>query len=206
LISIKQNETLSSINGEMLKNNMVSNNYSKIIFDNKNYIQEIDHIFNGDYGNILRNKDLNENIKVNYYRIILQLRDEKSLPLVSAKIDNLQVEYEVSEKDDSLKLKTLSYIKADDKSVVLEVTPRTDEETFYLPICLLDDIHLLREIVESKKIKITLEVSITNAFNVTSRGKYTLILHKDKIKIDLWEQYTLAGKKIYFGDINYTNK
>ena len=200
IISIKQNETLSDVNKEMLHNDMISNCFSKIDVEKTNYIDNVNIPYKSDYG--LEMHNINSDITNKYYRrLILQISDSNDLPLTSGYIKKLKIDYDGSSGKNEVIYKPIK-----NKYIKLEVTPNTQDLTYYLPVCLLDNKSKLNELEKSTFLKITLVMSIKNSFNVISTGEYTLELNKVHKLADLnWTEYQLRARKIYYKDIIYEN-
>lgn len=89
--------------------------------------------------------------------------------------------------------------------VKLEVTPKENSITYYLPIFIYDKPESLKNLSDSKKLRIVVTMYIKNAFNVISKAEYTIHLDK-KEKITDWVKYTMYGRKIYFKEITYEDE
>ena len=203
IISIKQNDTLSNVNKKMLDNDMIANCFSKIDIERVNYFDATEKEYNKEvYGLKMVNID-KDNKKNHYHKIILQIKDNNNLPLVSAKIEKLEIEFDYNDELFTFRKKNTYY---SNDSVILEVTPHNDKITYYLPICILDDVKYLKSIYNNKEIRVIAQISIKNSFNVVSNGEYTLVLSKGNKASEDWTEYSLRGRKIYFNKIEYKDE
>lgn len=204
-VSIKQNQNLSLINKEMLSNDVITSCFSQIDIEKINYLEINQEIYdsNSVYGLKMVNKQ-KESSADNYYKIILQIKDNKNLQLVSACIDKLTIEFEYSS---DFKGENITNIYESTDSVKLEVTPHMNQITYFLPICIIDDIKYLKAIEESKHLRITAQMSIINSFNVVSKGEYTILLNNTgTVHNNNWKEFYLKARKIYFNEITYKDQ
>ena len=200
IVSIKQNGFLSEANKKILGNDMISNCFSKIDIEKENYMDYTSDTYTSDNGLKMSNvKPVDNN---NYYhKLIIQMSDTNDLPLSLGHIKELKIEY--TDEFSNLK-ENFIYKPVNDNYIKLEVTPKTNKMTYYLPICLLDNPKNLKEIEKENSLRITFIMSIKNSFNVVSTNEYTIILNKgNKIVNSDWIQYSLSGRKIYFKNITY---
>lgn len=203
LISIKQNDTLENVNKKMLNNDMISNCFSQIDVESINYLdinfkKEMSY-----FGIDMINKDSKPNSRLYYFRVILQIKDENRLPLVSAQINKLEIQYKF---DDGMTVydKTSIYEVKATNETKLEVTPNNEVITYYLPINILDNAMDLKQIAQNNKLKITAQIDVKNSFNVISRGEYTILLNqKNRLPNSEWTEYELLARKIYYKDVIY---
>ncbi len=198
LISIKQNESLSDLNKKMLNNDMISNCYSKISACKKHYFDEIKKDYKDDYGYEVINDNIKKS-KQSYYRFIFQIKDQNELPLTKGNVSKVTIQYNPK---DNWYEKEQSYSGKKQKEVKLEVTP-FEEETYYLPISIIDEFNNLEEIFYSDKLRITLDMAITNSLGVKNEFQYTLVLSRTNTKAGTWYEYHLNGKKVYYGKVSY---
>ena len=135
-----------------------------------------------------------------YNKLILHLKDDFNLPLMTGKVDKIDIyyDYEKPYVDESLK----TYF-SNGEEVELEITPNEDKNTYYLPLCLLDEKESLEKIYSSKKLRIVLTIDVKNSFGVVSKAEYTIHLMKDDTAKDNWVKYRMDGRKIYFKEIVY---
>ncbi len=144
-----------------------------------------------------------ENTENHYHKIILQIKDNNNLPLVSARIEKLEIEFDYNDDLSAFRKKNTYY---SNDSVILEVTSHNDKITYYLPICILDDVKYLKSIYDNKEIRVVAQISFKNSFNVVSSGEYTLVLSKGNKVSEGWSEYLLRGRKIYFNKIEYMDE
>ncbi len=203
IISISQNETLEEVNKKMLKNDMISNCFSQIDIENINYLDKNFRKEMKYFGiDMITENVINKN-NLYYFRIIIQIKDENHLPLVSARINKLELQYEF---DDGMTIfnKNSKYKSNKTNETKLEVTPNNETISYYLPINILDNVFDLKQIDKSKELRIVAQIDIKNSFNVISKGEYTIVLSKKgKINNSDWTEYSLIGRKIYYNDITY---
>ena len=198
-VAFKQNESLSSVNDEMRNDSMVSNCYSQIEIECKNYYDAKYRLFKAnDYGLKMYNVDNKKNIS-NYNKLILHLVDNRNLSLKSGKISEIIVEFsDNNEKHYKYKYKGSGEVK-------LEVAPqnssKTDYLTYYFPIFLMDEAGTLEKIYDAHELRITMHMSIKNVFGVIVDGEYTIVISKKNIQHEDWTEYNLVGRKIYYDKI-----
>lgn len=204
IVSINQNNKLSNLNKKMLSNNMVSNCFSQIDLIGKFYIEDCKNELVNCYGYKMKN---NDNIdSKNYHRIIIQLLDTKQLPLESATINKLTIQYKFIDKfGESIDKESIYYPDKSELPVELEVTPNKNEITYYLPVSIIDSITNLNNIINNNNLRIIADISIINSFGVVSNGEYTFKISKTSRRVnnDLWIEYGLIGRKIYYKNISY---
>ena len=201
LVTIKQNNSLSSLNKQMLSNDMVAHNFSQVEIEKENYYDaNFKSNFDEAYG-IKMYLDGEENNKDLFYvRLILQLNDKYNRQLMYGKIDKLEIYYNYKKAYVNEKRKV--YLSHGEE-VKLEVTPKEDRITYYLPICLIGSKETLSEINNSEKIRLVSTIIIKNSFNVVSRAEYTIHLTKGNKVDEEWTSYSLHGRKIYYKETTY---
>ena len=204
IVTIKQNKALSDLNKKMLNNNMVATRFSQIDLEKENYYDpNVLTNYKESYGIKMIEENKTKKDELSYIRIILQLKDKYSLPLMYGKINKLDIFYNYDK----------PYVNEDRKTYIskgeeteLEVTPNEDKITYYLPICIIDEAKELERINESKKIRIVAKISIKNSFNVVSTAEYTIHLIKESQASENWIRYNMNGRKIYFKEVIYESK
>ena len=203
MISISQNETLKEVNKKMLKNDMISNCFSQIDIESINYLDKNFRKEMEYFGIDMITENVIDSNNLYYFRVIIQIKDENHLPLVSARINKLELQYEF---DDGMTVlnKNSKYKSNKTNETKLEVTPNNETISYYLPINILDNVVDLKQIDKSKKLRIVAQIDIKNSFNVISKGEYTIVLNqKNKINNSDWTEYSLIGRKVYYNDITY---
>lgn len=204
IVSIKQNQKLSSLNKKMLSNDMVSNCFSQIELVGNFYVEDCKEELIDCYG--LKMKNIENSESKNYHRIIFRLKDINNLPLKCAEIKKLTIQYQINgEFGDKVNIDSVYYPSDKALPVTLEVAPNSSEITYYLPIAIIDDIKILKNIISSVNLRIIADMSITNSFGVTSNGEYTFRITKTNNRANngLWIEYKLGARKIYYKEINY---
>lgn len=203
LISIKQNDTLEKVNKKMLNNDMISNCFSQIDVEKVNYIdnnykKQVDY-----FGIQMINSSSMEDEQLCYFRIILQVKDKNQLPLVSAQINQLEIQYK---SNNQLTYFDQSYTYNAEKTneTKLEVTPNNETISYYLPIYIADNEKVLQEIDQCGRLRIIAQIDVKNSFDVISSGEYTVIIDKkSRVHNSDWTEYSLFGRKIYYKNVMY---
>ena len=200
IVSTKQNQTLADANKKMLTNNMITTRFSQIDLEKDQYYDSSINEYNNEvYGIKMTIADNEGESNLKYNKIILQLKDKNDLPLTYGKIYIMEVFYGYTTPyvDENKRI-----YESSGEEVKLEVTPHKDKNTYYLPICILDDEEYLKAIFDSSKIRIVATIYIKNAFNVVSKAEYTIHLNKNGFNTS-WAKYSLYGRKIYFKEITF---
>ena len=195
IISIKQNETLSDVNKKMLHNDMISNCFSMIDVEKTNYIDNVNIPYKSDYG--LEMHNINSDITNKYYRrLILQISDSNDLPLTSGYIKKLKIDYDGSSGKNEVIYKPIK-----NKYIKLEVTPNTQDLTYYLPVCLLDNKSKLNELEKSTFLKILAgEIEPNKGEVILEPNKRLSMLKQDHFAYDdkgVVETVIMGNKRLY---------
>ncbi len=200
-VSIKQNNRLNDINKKIVENNTITTCYSKIDMDDNHYFQFKKKYLTKDYGNILKNIDyeLTES-KDKYFRFIFEVKDLEGRPLKSAKVTKAIFQIDPDMKDGNyIWKKELKYENVDLLNVILE---KNDEknDTYFLPIILIDSESNINNILKSLKIRITINVETKNIFKVVNVSEHTIIVTPTTRGTNLGLLYKKELKKAYYID------
>lgn len=197
IVSIRQNETLSNINKQMLNNDIISSNYSKIELASEHFYEDSpSKSLEKSYGIIMEDKKQNN---TDYNRLIVQLEDLNELPLMCASIKEMKLYYN---SDRPYSDESKIYF-SNGEEVKLEVTPHEDKITYYLPICIVDNKETLEKIFNGNVITLEATILVKNVFNVISEADYTIHFIKGYRRSDDWQNYGMHGRKIYFKKVTY---
>ena len=194
-----------------MSNNMVSNNYSQIELCGDYFIDEFcDDDLKDCYAFKMKSTKCKKEAK-KFHKLIIQFVDNRKLPLENAIVNKLVVQYKTNGEFNEIIQNESTYLPADSyKMVKLEVTPKKDEVSYYLPIAIIDNERELKSILaggEHVELRFIVDISIINSFGVVSNGEYTFRIRRtgQKGRNVPWEKYELLGRKIYYKNIYYND-
>lgn len=203
MVSIKQNDRLNEVNDKIIESNAIINCYSKIMMSKQHFLQMKDNYFSADYGNIMKNEKytiIGE--KDNYFRFIFEIKDVKGIPLKSAKINQIILQSNITIQNGGYCIDTeneFKYEYFDHEEVILEKNDDGDD-VYYLPAILIDDIKNIEGLFNSQILRVTVNFSIRNIFNVVNISEHTILITKSSSGGNLGHKYVKSNSKSYYID------